>query len=578
MTEPYKAVSQWCDQVLLGIRELAGPAVADDARAAWSEHAGREAVEVTLIGPVSSGKSSLLRRLLAESEIESPPWLTISARRETFELNEVVAGPISFTDVPGFASRSELHDRLAEDALTLSDAFLLVVPPNLLTSRIDLVADVMAGTYYFGRPGGSVPAATIAAIGQSDTLGPDPADDVDGMRELTARKAIELTQQLEGAGAGDMASLKVVAVAANPYEEQPREAQWERESFKEFAAWDGVHELHHELLALADRRDELRAAARTRFMARVGLRVLDQGQQAVDRAGSTAAELRARLSESELQRDRASALVRSAKADLESRLVNSGTELAEQLTDDETAGAAIEQRVNRIVDDWASLWEGRADALVGDTETNVVERLHRPASQETLRYVRSLADTASTAQEQADHTNSHVVNLLNRINGDVDEIARKALEANMHASLAEVITGLSKVAHPKTGGRAFKAAEVATHLTAGIEVVGGVLGIVTTIDAEVRQGRLDEALRQRREEARDRLDIAAKTLAEAIVEGDDGGSGVGWRQWLDARLDAQLSALGLPDDPSGIDRMVKDAERSRVSLGAFETLLEECPE
>ena len=45
---------------------------------------------------------------------------------------------------------------LAEDALALSDAFLLVVPPQLLTTNRELVGSILSGGYFFGEPGGRV--------------------------------------------------------------------------------------------------------------------------------------------------------------------------------------------------------------------------------------------------------------------------------------------------------------------------------------------------------------------------------------------------------------------------------------
>ena len=122
----------------------------------WADHDAREKVEVTFLGPYSSGKSSVLRRLVVDAGLDIPEWLTVSARRETFELNEVDVGALTFTDAPGFAAGNELHDQLAEDALALSDAFLIVVPPQLLTSNRELVGSILSGRYFFGEPGGHV--------------------------------------------------------------------------------------------------------------------------------------------------------------------------------------------------------------------------------------------------------------------------------------------------------------------------------------------------------------------------------------------------------------------------------------
>src|SRR4051794_39058500 len=260
MNDYSSSVTGWCEQVALFIERLAGPATRQEVLSTWDDHDAREQVEVTLIGPYSSGKSSLLRRLLADEGLDVPEWCTVSARRETFELNEVAAGSVSFTDAPGFASTNVAHEQLAEDALALSDAFILVVPPNLMTSRLPLAASFLSGAHYFGRPGGELANKVVAVIGQADTLGIDPEDDPAGMRELAKRKSGELISQLEDAGAGDLAQLRVYVVAADPYEEQSRTRNPARASFDAFRVWDGMGDLENAITSLAERRTELRAA------------------------------------------------------------------------------------------------------------------------------------------------------------------------------------------------------------------------------------------------------------------------------------------------------------------------------
>src|SRR6476646_2725027 len=107
----------WQQTVLEVIERLVGAEQTAKVAAEWSEHAARDKVEVTFLGPYSSGKSTLLRRLVIDGGAQIPEWLTVSARRETFELNAVNVGDLTFTDAPGFAAGSELHDELAQDAL-----------------------------------------------------------------------------------------------------------------------------------------------------------------------------------------------------------------------------------------------------------------------------------------------------------------------------------------------------------------------------------------------------------------------------------------------------------------------------
>ena len=136
----------WRHAILGTMERLVGVEQTANVAAEWSEHAARDKVEVTFLGPYSSGKSTLLRRFVIDGGAQIPEWLTVSARRETFELNAVDVGDLTFTDTPGFGAGSELHDELAQDALALSDAFLLVVPPQLLTTNRELVGSILSGS------------------------------------------------------------------------------------------------------------------------------------------------------------------------------------------------------------------------------------------------------------------------------------------------------------------------------------------------------------------------------------------------------------------------------------------------
>ena len=69
----------------------------------WDAFARVDRPVVTLFGSYDTGKSSLLRRLIADGGGTAPAWLTISARHETFEVNDVEVGGCVVRDTPGFA-------------------------------------------------------------------------------------------------------------------------------------------------------------------------------------------------------------------------------------------------------------------------------------------------------------------------------------------------------------------------------------------------------------------------------------------------------------------------------------------
>lgn len=586
MNEHTSSMSDWCVQVAANIERLAGPAARSEALAAWQEHEARDAVEVTLIGPYSSGKSSLLRRLLADEGIDVPDWCTVSGRRETFELNEIVAGSVSFTDAPGFASTNITHEQLAEDALALSDAFILVVPPNLMTSRLPLAASLLSGLYYFGRPGGELSNKVLAVIAQSDTLGVDPEDDVEGMRELANRKSQELVAQLEDAGAGDLSDLRVLVVAADPYEEQARTRNPSRDSFDAFRDWDGMDDLAAAIKSLAGRRAELREAAKLRYFSRIGRAVVDEGTALLQQSKSAADDLRARSGELAQLRIRGEALAEAAEADLGTRLVSLGTEMAEELSDSDTdAAAKIGDAVAELVERWAARHDAEVDLFLGEAAGQIDRRLDRPAAQHTSEFLRSLV--VGESDERGQEVNSRVVRLLNDMHSDVEGVVRKSFEVKMGQSIEKLLKDVEKVKHPKTGGasktaegvaaadKMGKAARAAQIADGGLQVAGGVLAIVTTIDAEVRQRRLDEAVREQREKARDELERAAEEFATSVVRGTPDVPG--WSARIVAGLNVVRESLGLPEDSAAIGATAAEVQRLVEELEGFRRLLTECP-
>jgi hypothetical protein len=103
----------WARELEQAMRAVAGGAWAEEVTAAWRRHADRSIVEVTLYGPYDADKSTLLKRLLVKDGTTVPAWLTVSARRETFELNEVRSGDLAFTDTPRTAGESAIDGTTA---------------------------------------------------------------------------------------------------------------------------------------------------------------------------------------------------------------------------------------------------------------------------------------------------------------------------------------------------------------------------------------------------------------------------------------------------------------------------------
>lgn len=573
---------RWQQAVIEAMERLVGAEHGAQVAAEWDAHVARGKVEVTFLGPYSSGKSTLLRRLVVEGNGDIPEWLTVSARRETFELNTVDVGDLTFTDAPGFAAGNDLHDALAQEALVLSDAFLLVLPPQLLTTNRELVASIVSGEYFFGTPVPGSDRAVIAVIAQADSMGPDPEDDVDEMRRLAERKRSELIAQLESAAGVPLPNLQVFCVAADPYEEQARRSHPDKRDFDPYRAWDGIAPLTAALDALTVRQTALRRSAGSRYFCRVAGEVASQAQAVLDELHASADEMRARQTDWEQQKARVDALISAAEANLHSVLISLASELSEEIGGDATKSRSqVDDRMTITLENWAQRWDGELDLVLGEAKAHVDDRLGRVRALRTEDFLRSL--TVETDSTEAPRGSSRIVDLLNKINGDFQATARKALEFYADAPI-ERLLDVSERSRSDTAKRAADAAKDASAkslksartLAATLEVVEGVLAVATILDAERRQHDADVQRRRAREDARKRIEDNAKTASNQIVHGSPGVPG--WRARADSSLDQLREQLKLTSDDAAIDNLLEEVATRQRLIADLRRLLEEAPQ
>ncbi len=572
---------QWEQRILGAVERLGGAASCEAIEAAWSTHAVRELTELTLFGPYSAGKSTIIRRLLIDEGHEIPDWLTVSARRETFELNEVDIHGVTLTDTPGIAASAERHDALAEDALVLTDAFMLVVPPQLLTSSRDLVKAVLSGEFFFGHPSGGVTDLTIAVISRADDLGIDPEDNLDGMRELAGRKRHELRDQLVGSDAAGDDTMTVLVVAADPYEEQARHTAPSTDAYDATRQWDGIDTLTSAVAALAGRRDELRVRARIRYLARVALKVREQSNDVINGLTHTIGELEARQSVAATFRRQFDGMLDAARADLEERVITSASAAAEASpADRKDAASDVESRLNRTLETWADRWSARFDQLVAEADVEIDRRLGRPASISAAAFLEGLTVPAREAGEPA--PNSRVITMLNRVRNDVNEATRAAFRAKTGRSIESVLADWERAKHPKggaetsrskTGSAGSRLGATAQALDAGAQLAGSVLAIATVVEAEIRQASLDSQMQEQRDRARTRIEEFAHELASSIIDGNSNDDG--WAKAVDDAMRAIGDGMGLTD--SNVEVLGAELANVRAAVDELDGLLAGAP-
>ena len=130
-------LSEWTETVWRVLYEFpASPEVVTNQRRRWDDLRPSDELRVVIFGAYDAGKSTLLKRLLAEAGTPVPEWLTISGRRETFEVRiSPVRGRSSFLDTPGLSGGNDEHEQISLAAMQLADAYLWVLPPQLVTAN-----------------------------------------------------------------------------------------------------------------------------------------------------------------------------------------------------------------------------------------------------------------------------------------------------------------------------------------------------------------------------------------------------------------------------------------------------------
>lgn len=217
---------------------------------------------VAVYGAYDAGKSTLVKRLLVEAHQPVPSWLTISARPETFETNDVEAFGCVLRDTPGIAGGNTRHQNVADRALLDADVTILVMPPQLLTGNRDHVLARITGSAY--RPTGLfTPESWMFVITKLDE-GEDPSENLPAYHKRLELKRAEWGKLLDSNGLPTDA-VPLFAISADPYgvvgdDPCPTPGSYTAGCIE----WDGVADLVSALRALPDRLPHLRRWTRLR--------------------------------------------------------------------------------------------------------------------------------------------------------------------------------------------------------------------------------------------------------------------------------------------------------------------------
>lgn len=193
---------EWIDRIRASVRTVAGKGITD-VTDLWNDFRDSTAVRVTVYGPYDAGKSSLVTRLLEEDGTAVPSWLTIGARPETFVVGRETSAGLEYADTPGNSAGRPEHEAAADSALGVTDALLVVLPPQLATTDVEHIRAVATGTLFGPKGSRLFPAgALLLTVGRMDEASIDPQYNPDAHRRLCARKRDELAALLAHGTAG----------------------------------------------------------------------------------------------------------------------------------------------------------------------------------------------------------------------------------------------------------------------------------------------------------------------------------------------------------------------------------------
>ena len=322
------------------------------------------ALVAAVIGPQDSGKSSILRRLAIDNGVTPPPWLSVSAREETFSSNSLALLGMEFVDTPGLGALSTDHASITRDTVEWVDAIILVLPPQLIGDAPEL-HEILAGSMFHPDGWSWPPGAVLYVISKFDEAGVDPDDDLEAYQELAERKRAELNELTLRTGFPSPGIIHVVA--PDPYGLVGEAPNVTPADFETGRAWDGMDVLQATLERMTSRADDLRTAANVRQR----LAQLSRTKMSMEEA-RTALEsyCAARAIEVETlrqRRDDVDVLDRTARQRLENdlRAAITGMRTAELSHD------VVEQRLSETVMSWSDHVEAERARLGSQLQTDV---------------------------------------------------------------------------------------------------------------------------------------------------------------------------------------------------------------
>jgi predicted GTPase len=494
--------SEWAHSVAREVATVCGPEQAAGDAAAWDQFARSHKAVVTVYGPYNAGKSTLIRRLLAEAKAEEPDWLTISGRPETFRAGQAPSGNLVLVDTPGLAAGREEHRKAAEAALAYTDALVITWPAVLATGEQTHLAEVIGGRHYGPAAAGYFPpGALIVIIGKADTAVMDATADLDGYAAMCAAKRAELEAILRRILPPGSVLPPVLTVSADPLGAVGQQRQAPASAYAESKGWDGIEELRNLLEALPARLPALRTAALIRYWSLRGTAVIATAEE-------KEAELEKRVAEEATAQEwrqnltgDLTALSAAAEQDLIAQVaMDLGAVIDGGFASVVDAREAVGRRLDATRDAWALHWYGQLDRVLRGAGAQHPESGDAPPPGTAMRPGDHWYGQDPVTAE-AQRRNQELRTLFHDIKPHADQIGQ---------SFVEIFAGIDETFRP---GLTRTYGEVTQMAAAATEIV-----LLIANDQETR--RLMGLQLERRERMRGDIGKVSQEMADGILDGN----------------------------------------------------------
>jgi hypothetical protein len=536
---------RWLDAIRSAVREIAGEEQAAEAENDWQRHACRPCPVVTIYGPYDSGKSTLIKRLIVEDGTPVPAWLTISGRRETFELGEIESEGLTYRDTPGIAAGDDRHELIADEALLTTDALVLVLPPQLMTTGLKHMLSIITGIFY--NPETPMPypeGALLLVIARADEMAADPLDDLDGFRDTCQRKKEELLALLQRhADPATMRQLPPVHVISADLDGlNAKKRQPAPDDYPPGVPWDGISALLSALQTLAQRRDGIRQAAANRYWSWITAQLRDRCDEELSRVTAAAGEARRERAHIEALEEQLNGIAAAAEADLralvrdELRSITDGS----PIDDPEAMRAEAERRLDLTASAWLGRWSVALSQLAQSAAGELTARAQRPGAAAYRQYLDELLkDPAPTRSRASAESTLTMISHLSQWTPQIGSLSFK-LHTGMSAAEAHAELARIKALHGAdltdyfSSGTGFsgpeQAADARKHLKhlELTEFVPLLVEFSAIIWGQATQRRLEREERDRSTKLREDIEQAAKEISDRILDQGHSPAAHGW--------------------------------------------------